>query len=207
MKILVADDDNVTLAVVSMTLEVFGYEIVEASDGEEAWKILQQPDAPQLVILDWNMPGLDGTEVCRKVRSLQSGQPCYLIILTSRDNEKDVLEALNAGADEFLTKPVNPWELRARIEVGKRLITLQNSLADHVQRLQEALDQVKTLQGILPICAYCKKIRNDQQYWQQVEDYISNRTNATFSHGVCPDCMEIHVGPELEELKRNQPRD
>ncbi len=202
MRILLADDDVVTRVSVAATLEMFGHEVLEASDGTEAWEVLQKPGAPMLVILDWMMPGMDGIDVCRRLRGLLPELPPYVIILTARDTQEDVLVALEAGADEFLAKPVNPLELKARVEVGRRLVSLQASLAEHGHRLQQALDQVRTLHGILPICSYCKKIRNDQQYWTQVEQYVSENTEAVFSHGICPQCWEIHVRPDMDDLLR-----
>jgi CheY-like chemotaxis protein len=202
MKILVVDDDPISRKTVTALVGMYGHETVEAEDGVQAWEILQQPDPPLLAILDWMMPGLDGVQVCRRARARQEERPLYLIILTSRTLKGDLLEALNAGADEFLTKPVDPLELRARIEVGKRVIDLQGSLANHVRQLQEALDQIKTLQGIVPICSYCHRIRNDQSYWEQLEQFISANTGAVFSHGICPDCYEHTVRPELDELER-----
>lgn len=201
-KVLVVDDDRFTRGIVSTTLETFGYEVIEASDGVQAWEILQGPDAPRLVILDWTMPGMDGIEVCKAVRTHQTVQPPYLIVLTSKGRQEDMLEALNAGADEFLIKPVEPPELQARIEVGRRVVSLQQSMMEKMQELQEAVNNIKALQGIVPICSYCKKIRNDQQYWQRVEEYVSNYVGTVFSHGICPDCWEKHVVPEMEELNR-----
>ncbi|MBP1627178.1 MAG: copR [Holophagaceae bacterium] len=204
MKILIADDDPVSRCALAAVLRGSGFEVLEAADGSQAWEILQDGHSPQLVILDWMMPGLNGLQVCRKVRGLETARPPYLIVLTSRDSKSDVLEALEAGADEFLSKPFDPMELRARIQVGKRLVSLQNTVADRVQELQAALDQVRTLQGILPICSYCKKIRNDQDYWQQVEQYIASNTGATFTHGICPECWGKHVVPQLDAMKHRE---
>lgn len=201
-KVLVADDEPISQAAVATTLESFGYEVIEATNGLEAWEILQKNEAPLLVIMDWTMPDMDGVEVCRKVRSLDTLQPPYIIILTARDTQEDVLVALNAGADEFLAKPVDPLELKARLEVGKRMVSLQKKLTENIAQLKKALEDVNTLQGILPICCYCKKIRNDQQYWQQVEHYIAENTNAEFSHGICPDCWERYIRPEMEQVKK-----
>jgi sigma-B regulation protein RsbU (phosphoserine phosphatase) len=201
VKILVADDDPVTLAMVVSNLELFGHEVVEAADGTAAWELLQAPDGPKLAILDWMMPGMSGIDVCQRVRSVQTKEPPYLIILTSRDGQKDTLVALNAGADEFLSKPVDPLELRARIDVGRRMITLRNALAEHARKLEEALARVKTLEGFLPICSYCKRIRDDQQYWQRIENYLTTHTNAVFSHSICPRCWEAHVRPRIEAIE------
>ena len=111
---------------------------------------------------------------------------------------------LDAGADDYLAKPFDRNELRARVQVGVRVVELQRHLAEHIKELETALSQVKQLQGILPICSYCKKIRDDQNYWQRVESYISDHSEAEFSHSICPSCYEDVVKPELEMHKRNK---
>ena len=116
----------------------------------------------------------------------------------------DVLAGLRAGADDYISKPSNVEELQARVAIGVRIIELQKSLVDRVREMEGALREVKQLQGILPICAYCQKIRDDQNYWQRVEQYISEHTDAHFSHSVCPECYAQVVQPQLDELKRKQ---
>ena len=178
-----------------------GYEPIITGDGLGAYEILLKPDAPKLAILDWMMPGLDGVEVCRKVRELKSNEPVYIILLTSRDNRKDIIHGLKSGANDYIVKPYDVEELQVRIGVGRKVVELQASLARRITELQNALAQIKTLQGILPICMYCKKIRDDKQYWQQVESYVSTHTEAQFSHGICPDCYKKYVEPELAKAK------
>lgn len=189
MRILIADDDLTSRAVLAAALRKCGYEVVETCDGEEALEALQQPAAPRLAILDWMMPGLHGTEVCRRLRNRETDRPPYLILLTTREGKKDVSEGLHAGANDYLAKPFDPLELAARVEVGFRMIALQDRLAENIRQLQEALAQIKTLRGIVPICAGCKKIRDDKGYWNQVEVYVSAHSEATFSHGLCPECL------------------
>ncbi len=189
MKILIADDDVTSQLVLASLLRKCGHEVLEARDGTEAWKALEQAKPPHMAILDWMMPGLEGVDICRQARARQTDHPPYLILLTSRDAKNDVAEGLRAGADDYLAKPYHPGELAARVEVGCRMILLQDRSAGKVQELQEALAQIKTLRGILPICAGCKKIRDDRGYWNQVEDYVTAHTEAEFSHGLCPQCM------------------
>lgn len=204
MKILIAEDDMVSRRLLEATLIKWGYEVVVTCDGAEAWEVFQQVDAPMLAILDWMMPSMDGIELCRKIRHALMPTPPYLILLTAKGRREDVVTGLRAGADDYVTKPFDREELRARVQVGMRIMELQQSLADRVNALEEALARVKQLQGLLPICSYCKKIRDDQNYWQQVESYISEHSEAQFSHSICPDCYERCVKPELEQLRRRQ---
>lgn len=181
-----------------------GFDVELAHDGEQAWTLLQQAGAPPLAVVDWMMPGLDGPEVCRRLRTLDTSTPTYVILLTSRDAAADIVEGLRAGADDYVTKPPDEDELVARVSVGVRVVALQRTLADRVRRLEEALSNVKQLQGLLPICSYCKRIRDDQNYWQQVESYISAHSGVQFSHSYCPDCYEKYVKPQLDELDRSR---
>ena len=197
MKILIAEDDVVSRRMLQAFLLRWGYEVVIATDGAEAWRVLESGDAPKLAILDWMMPVMDGIEICRRVRLLPQASPAYLILLTARGGSQDIVQGLDAGADDYVTKPFSCEELRARVHVGVRMVELQTILAARVGELERALAGVNQLQGLLPICSYCKKIRDDRNYWQQVEGYISAHSEAQFSHGICPDCYESVVKPEL----------
>jgi phosphoserine phosphatase RsbU/P len=200
MRILVAEDQLVSRHLLVASLSKWGYEVSAAGDGTQAWEFLRAKDAPQLAILDWLMPGMDGIEICTRIRSTQRSTPIYLILLTSRRGQQDKIHGLQSGADDYITKPFNREELRARVQVGIRVLELQGALAQRVRELEDALSRVKTLQGLLPICSYCKKIRDDRNYWQQVEGYISDHSDAQFSHGICPECYARYVQPELDRL-------
>jgi len=201
MKILIADDDLTYCRTLEGLLKKWGYEPIVTCEGEQAWKILQAPEAPELAILDWMMPGKDGVDICRDVRQAGQSNPSYIILLTSKGRKEDVVSGLDSGADDYIIKPFTSEELRARVQAGARIIKLQMALADRVKELQEALQQVKTLQGILPICMFCKKIRNDQNYWQQVESYLSQHSQAEFTHGLCPECLEKYFKRPLAVLR------
>jgi DNA-binding response OmpR family regulator len=201
MRILIAEDDAVSRRRLEATLQKWGYEVLAVEDGLAAWEVLQGEMPPPLAILDWMMPGMDGIEVCRKVRERSPSRPLYIIVLTARGSREDVVAGLQAGGDDYVTKPFDREELHARVKVGLRVLQLQMNLAARVRELEEALARVKQLQGLLPICSYCKRIRADQNYWQQVEGYISEHSDAVFSHGICPDCFEKFVKPELNRLK------
>ena len=197
MRILIAEDDDVTRLHLESILRKWGYEVVATTNGGEAWQVLNTHDAPNLAILDWVMPEMDGAEVCRKVRASEATASVYVILLTMRDSRSDTVRGLEAGADDYVTKPFGLDELRARVQVGARVAALQKNLAERVHQLEVALVNVKQLQGLLPICSYCKRIRKDENYWQQVEAYIGEHSQAQFSHGICPECYAQHVKPEI----------
>jgi DNA-binding response OmpR family regulator len=208
MQILIAEDDPVSRRALDVMLRRWDYDVIAVADGAAAWDVLQTEQAPRLAILDWMMPILDGPEVCRRVQSLPNPEPPYLILLTARVSKEDMISGLRSGADDYVTKPFNRDELQARIQVGIRMIRLQQKLADRVRELEKAIAQVKQLQGLLPICCYCKKIRNDQNYWQQVDTYLSKELDAQFSHGICPDCYKTVVAQELQDhLEKHRPAD
>ena len=200
MKILIADDDAVSRRLLEATLAGWGYKVSVATDGRAAWEMLSQPDAPRLAILDWMMPVLDGLEVCRKVRGQPQGGRFYILLLTAKMQKEDIVVGLESGADDYVTKPFHLDELRARVAVGQRIVELQDSLAERVEDLERALTEVKQLRGLLPICSYCKRIREGDEYTTSVEAYLAEHSEAKFSHGVCRDCYEKHVKPQLEKL-------
>lgn len=202
MKVLVVEDDWMTRLDLESYLRTLGYEVHTACDGESALETLQAEDAPALVILDWLMPGLSGLEVCRKVREAEAATSTYIIMLTVKNASEDVIAGLEAGADDFVSKPFVREELRARLNAGARIIALQDKLAGRVAELERALSQIKRLEGLLPICSYCKSIRDGEEYWHEVENYISKHTEALFSHSVCPNCMVKFVEPQIENLRR-----
>lgn len=203
MNILIAEDDAVSRRILEETLTNWGYGVTVTKDGLAAWEILQRDDAPMLAILDNMMPGMDGFEVCRRVRELPNAQTPYLLLLTAMSSKDDVVRGIEAGANDYLTKPFHREELRVRVEAGVQMLGLQASLFERVQELEAALGQVKQLQGILPMCSYCRQVRDDQDYWQKVEGYIEDHSDVQFSHGICPDCY-IKVEAELNERKDRQ---
>jgi len=204
MKILIAEDDPISRLVLTTNLTNWGHEVVSVINGLGAWETLQQPDAPRLAILDWMMPGMEGPEVCRRLRQIPTDIAPYIIMLTARQGVEEVVAGIAAGADDYLTKPYHKDELQVRLQVGVRMIELQTKLANRVDELQQALEQVKKLEGILPICGYCKKIRDDQDYWESVESYVTRHSGAEFSHSICPHCFDEIVQPQLESFKQKQ---
>lgn len=190
MKVLIADDDPVHRLMLKAALTGWGYEVVETDDGAEALRLLLRPDGPKLALLDWGMPGMDGLEICRRIREHPSQEPPYLILLTAHDTKADVVTGLRNGANEYIIKPFDSDDLRARIGVGRRVVELQAALSARVRELEEAMAHVKQLRELLPICCYCKKVRDDQNYWEQVDSYLLRHSEIRFTHGICPDCLK-----------------
>ena len=176
MRILIADDDRTSTMMLSAALTRWGFDVIVAHDGAAAWDHIVSPEPPALAIIDWMMPGIDGIELCRRIRLAKLKVPVYVILLTSRTSRQDLVVGLEAGADDYLTKPFDPDELQARIHVGQRTLAL--------------IANVKQLTGLLPICSYCKRIRSDKNYWEQVDSYITEHTDAHFSHSICPTCYD-----------------
>lgn len=188
MKILTVEDDLVARTVLGRALRRLGHEAIESADGESAWAILQK-EPVRVVVSDWMMPRMNGLDLCRNVRSKVGGEYVYFILLTSTDaTEDNQRSAADAGVDDFLTKPVDLTELWTRLRVAERILRYTK--------------QVRQLEELMPICSYCKKIRDDQNYWQQIEGYINERTGSEFSHSICPDCYTRVVVPELETMRR-----
>ena len=190
MKIFAAENDPICRCLLQAAITKAGHEAVLATDGEQAWQILQAPEAPRLAILDWMMPGMNGVEVCRKLRMARPVDALYLVILTARTERKDMVAGLDSGADDYMVKPFDQDELRARIQAGVRILDLQQRLTDRIHALEDSLAKIKTLQGLLPICAWCKRVRDDQNYWKMVDSYISDNTDLRFTHCICPDCLQ-----------------
>ncbi|MEM7676925.1 MAG: response regulator, partial [Myxococcota bacterium] len=181
-----AEDDRTQLAILQRTLLQWGYNVEAFSDGEAVWSIIESGQAPSLMILDWMMPGIDGLEICRRVRRHLVGRPCYIIMLTGRRDTDDVVEGLQAGADDYILKPFHKEEFRARVRNGERLISLQQALTARVEELEAAIERVTQLQKLIPICSYCRRIRTDENFWLELENYLARHSAVRFSHGICP---------------------
>ena len=199
MRILIADDDDVSRLELEALLTRHGHEVTAVADGADAWELLCGADPPRLAVLDWMMDEVDGVEVCRRARARPDLRGTYLLLLTSRGDREHVIAGLAAGANDYVTKPFDRDELLARVNVGVQIVELQAELAARVRELEDALARVKLLQGLLPICSYCKSIRDDQHYWHQVESYVRSHSEADFSHSICPCCWDRVVKPQLLE--------
>lgn len=186
MKILVAEDDPIAATLLAAALKSLGHEAVPAGEGPAAWEAWRRSPT-RVVISDWLMPGFDGLELCRRIRGQESTDYTYFILVSNLESSGGNLEqAMEAGVDDFLGKPVNVGELKARLRVAERILGFAT--------------QVRQLQEIIPICGYCRKLRDDQNYWSQVEEYLGKQTGSSFSHGVCPDCYERVIVPQMKAL-------
>ena len=210
MKVLIADDDPISLRLLESSLVQSGYEVVLTEDGAEAFKALNTMGGPKLAVLDWMMPGLDGVEVCRRLRSRAEVGYIYIVLLTVKRDREDLAAGFQAGADDYLIKPFDSVELRARISAGERLLNLQTALSSKVNELQEALSHVKQLQGLIPICMHCKKIRDDGSTWHRLETYIQKYSEAVFTHSLCESCLQEHYPTHqqtAEACRHGRPKD
>ena len=201
-RVLVAEDHYVSRHLLERNLMNWGFSVVTAEDGEEALQILESEEAPPLAILDWMMPRRDGLEVCARVREHANRPYVYLVLLTAKSQKEEIAAGLQAGADDYVIKPFDPDELRARLTVGQRVVALERALAKKVDDLETALADVRKLKSLLPICMYCKSVRDDQDYWHTIDVYIHQETGTDFSHGICPACMaKLQAGEGMEMRK------
>jgi sigma-B regulation protein RsbU (phosphoserine phosphatase) len=182
VNILLVEDDAVTRRMLQAVLAAQGHSVTEAEDGDEAWGAWQL-SAPRVVVSDWLMPKVDGLELCRRIRAARTSGYTYFLLQTVRTGRANFLEAMDAGVDDFVAKPVVPEELKARLRAAERILDLRTELV--------------TLEGLLSVCSYCKRIR-EADGWASLERYIEARSKAEFSHGFCPECYETHVRPQIE---------
>ena len=176
MKVLIAEDDPAARKALELSIAQLGYEVITAFDGQDAWEQFDG-NPVRIIVTDWLMPRISGLDLCRKVRARPKTEYTYIILLTATNTSTDnFLTAMDSAVDDFLTKPFDRDMLRARLRVAERILGFAT--------------QVKQLKELLPICAYCHKIRDDLDYWQKLESYIGAHTGVKFSHGICPDCLE-----------------
>jgi phosphoserine phosphatase RsbU/P len=191
VNVLVVDDDAMSRTLLRAMMVKLGHAVTVAHSGAEAWRLFSATPSP-LVLTDWMMDDGDGLELCRRIRGRPSAPYTYVILLTANDAGAHYLEGIEAGADDFLGKPVDHDLLTARIHVAQRILGLRDHV-DHLERL-------------LPICMYCKKIRNPDERWMKVEEFITTRTSEQLTHGICPTCYETVARPAVARALRERPR-
>ncbi len=177
MKILIVEDDLTSRLLLGATLKKLGHETTLTADGQQAWEAFAREPFP-VVLSDWLMPVMDGLALCREIRKRPNAQYTNFILLTSLGGKENYLEAMEAGVDDFITKPYDEDQLGARLAVAARQLGLQN--------------RMRQMEGMLSMCAFCKKIRDAENHWESLEAYIPKHTETQISHGYCPECMKIH---------------
>ncbi len=178
-RVLIAEDDLVSAKVLSALLKPLGYDVISARDGDEAWELFNA-EPTRLIVSDWMMPGADGLSLCQKVRDRPGIPYTYFILLTAnRTTPENYTLATDAGVDDFLTKPIDREALQMRLRVAERIL--------------QFTAEIRQLKELIPICVYCRKVRDEQDYWEQVETYIQKETGSRFSHGACPECCEKEI--------------
>jgi sigma-B regulation protein RsbU (phosphoserine phosphatase) len=187
MKILVVEDDALTREALTGAVRKFGHEPIVAEDGDRAWHLYQEDSDIRVVVTDWIMPKCDGLELCRRIRGNRERAYTYILLLTIKSGKESFLEGMQAGADDFTTKPFDWDELEARVSVAERILGLHTELS--------------RLEQLLPICCYCKNIQDGRTEWIPVETFVTRQTSSELTHTICPDCYETEVKPQLEEWK------
>ena len=184
MKVLIVEDNAPTRRVLKTTIEALGYEVTAVEDGRKGFDEWSSGEF-SIVVSDWMMPEMDGLSLCRAIRGMHRQRYTSFIMVTALGGQQNYREAMEAGVDDFMTKPFDEGQLQARLMVAERVATLHQ--------------HVSTLEGLLSICSYCKKIKEGDG-WKPLERYVSEHSDARFSHGVCPECFKKIVGPEMSRL-------
>ena len=208
LSVLIVDDTPKNLQVLGSVISREGYRVAAATHGVQALEMVGVI-RPDLILLDIMMPEMDGFEVCRRLQASAETRDIPVIFLTARSESEDIVKGFEVGAVDYLTKPFNTAELVARVRSHLELKRTQDLRRQLIAELREALEQIKQLYGLLPICPRCKKIRDDAGFWQQVEAYVSRHCDVSFSHSICPDCLKLHF-PEIAarlEAKAAKPAD
>lgn len=197
IKILIAEDDFFVRKEIKRALSKSDYQVLgEATDGNQAIELTcsLQPD---VVLMDIKMPVMNGIE---STRLIQEKCPTPVVFLTAHESKEMLDQASKAGASSYITKPPNENTINQAITVAMARHNDMMELRRVNYKLEQALNEIKTLQGIIPICCHCKKIRDDKGYWEQVDVYIHKNTQADVSHGICPECMKKHYPEESAEI-------
>jgi DNA-binding response OmpR family regulator len=189
VKVLIADDDPASLLLLQAQLRRMGHEVTATRDGQQAWAALEQERFP-VFISDCVMPELGGLDLCRRIRATWTAPYRYVILLTAHSGREEYLHGIEAGADDFLTKPFDPEDLAARLKVAERILGLERDVAQ--------------LSGLLSICSCCRRIRDVGDDWVALEAYVARHTEADLAHGICPECLKTRARPEIERFKASR---
>jgi sigma-B regulation protein RsbU (phosphoserine phosphatase) len=195
-RVLCVDDDPATQLVLGGIIEDAGWQVESALSASDARRVLSANPDIEVVLLDWMLPDGSGVDVCRDLKA-SSEVSRYVILVTVRAAPEDIETGLDAGADDYLVKPVSPVEVRARIRAGFRAVDTRRQLAERLAQLESAMKRVSNLESLLPLCMYCRRI-NSAETWQSVEDYLWEHVDVRVSHGCCPECL-VRLTRELGE--------
>ncbi len=214
-KILIIDDQPINIEIIVNHLEETGepYKMYQATDGESGYKLAEKI-VPDLIITDWEMPGMSGIEAIINLKKNSITESIPVIVASGvMTSSKNLRTALEAGAVDFIRKPIDKIEIMARVrsilmlaDSYKEIRRQRDELKDKNTRLSKALEDVKILSGLLPICANCKKVRDDDGYWSEVEVYVKDHSDVQFSHGICPDCAEQLYPDIYDKLFKDKPK-
>lgn len=198
LRILIADDDAEILHATARVVKSLEHEVIQASSFRETWQLIQTSPPPDMVLLDVNLGDGDGTELCRRIKEDASLRQIFVVLISgSRAASDDQAAGLEGGADGYIGRPVPNRELRARIQAMSRIVAAERERDRLIAELQEAQKNIRILKGFLPICLHCKKIRDDAGFWNRLEAYISEHTDAMLSHSICPECAKKHY-PDMD---------
>lgn len=197
IKVLIVDDDPDLLFATSRIVSSAGYEVLEATTGAECLRLAKEA-RPDLILLDVVLPDADGTQISRQIKADPGLAGTFVVLISGmKKASSEQAAGLDAGADGYIARPISNRELGARVNAWVRILSAERERDRLIEDLKAALEKVKLLSGLLPICCHCKKIRNDEGYWTQVEEYVQAHSEATFSHSICRDCAKVHY-PNLD---------
>lgn len=201
--ILVVDDQPANLKVLMQVLQDADFHILIANSGKRALQLVSR-QLPDIILLDVMMSGIDGFETCRRLKQNPETAAIPVIFMTALNNLDDELNGFDAGGVDYITKPFHQQKVLARLKAQLTIRRQQQIILEKNEQLNRALAEIKQLSGILPICCKCKKVREDNGYWKQVERYISEHSDAEFTHGFCPECYEEEISRIAAYKKRRK---
>jgi len=194
--ILIVDDLPANLNLLRSVLEPEGFRILGSTSGAGALGILKHA-RPDAILLDVTMPGMDGFETCRQIKAIEELKSVPVVFITARHETEAIVEGFKSGGEDYLTKPFNRQEIIVRVQSHVEKSRLRFLLSERNRELEklnlelkEAMANIKTLRGLIPICSFCHKIRDDKGYWEAVETYLQRHSDASLTHGICPDCQK-----------------
>ena len=197
VKVLVVDDDPDVLFATSRIVKKEGFQVITAANAEACLEAISK-DCPDLILLDVVMPDISGIDLCRKLKADPEYKSVFIVLLSGmKTGSEEQAEGLDAGADGYIARPISNQELRARVDSLVRILLAERERDRLIKELQEALSEIRQLTGLLPICSYCKKIRDDKGYWVKLEKYLGSHSDAEFTHCICQHCAEKYF-PEFE---------